>query len=126
MIENEYILQPAPENSDSWHDIETAGGCQFRWTSTELIAWEIPILSGVNLISLPYVNEITNGFSKGCSILVDGVEVSPVVRDNLISFEIKSELPALVKVVMIQPDLISPVVFGSDDNRRLGLAVKIF
>lgn len=122
-VENEFLLQPSSHNSSCWQDLETMPGGRFRWTSAEFMEWQAPLLSGVNTISLPYVNQIRDGYAEGCRMLVNGTEIGVKVEAMKISGEITSAAPGLVQVVVVLPPPVSPEVYGRDDRRKLGLAV---
>jgi SAM-dependent methyltransferase len=124
-VENEYVLQPTQDNHLSWHDVEAAPNGAFRWTSTVEIKWEVPLLSGVNAIAFPYVNEIRKGFAKECRFLVKGIEIVPVIKGETLYFEIEAKSPTVVQVVLVQPALVSPASYGSHDSRSLGLAIRL-
>jgi hypothetical protein len=118
-------LQPDSNNEKCWWGVETSPGGMFRWTAQEKVEWRVRLASGLNLIRLPFVNEIQNGFSGNCRFLIDGKPCAFDILDNAFCIDFEAERMGWFDVCFIQPKLVSPKIWACADERELGIAIYI-
>jgi hypothetical protein len=118
------------EQAVSWHTLEHSDGFRFRWTRDSRTNWH-GVLPGVYplrlRITVPFLNQVRDGFAEACTIEVGGQTFPTAVRGaELIAEATLAE--AVENVVTLQtPEPASPrVLRGVPDDTRLGLAIPVY
>jgi len=120
---------PGPEfPATGWQGIELAGRSMFRWSTSPEISWpSLDLRVGINLIQIPFLLSIRDGFVEQCIVTVDGKKLVTRVERGKISGEITVNKSRTCTVTLLTPPPLSPFdLRGVSDIRKLGLAVKIW
>jgi 2-polyprenyl-6-hydroxyphenyl methylase/3-demethylubiquinone-9 3-methyltransferase len=116
--------------ADAWDALEETGGFRFRWTREARIAWHgvLPAVRPVRLrISVPFVNQVRDGFVDACRIEVGRRKLVPTVSGTELAVETVLEGRTDNVVTLQTPPPLSPrAVRGAADDRLLGLAIPAY
>ena len=112
----------------AWNGVETEAGIRFRWTKVRQVEWQIPSdMGGARRMEvvIPFLMEVEPGFAARCT-LSDGYSESPVIiRHGKIFGGIDLQNAPVTKVILTMPTPKRPSdIGGSQDHRRLGLAIR--
>jgi hypothetical protein len=108
------------ENSAEWHGLER----NFRWSAAESITWDVsvPVAPARLWVKLLYHAEPKPGFSKLCTLKIadQTIDVGP---GALALIDISA--PGLFVAELRNPSLHCPADSGSNDKRKLGIALRV-
>lgn len=112
--------------AEGWRDIEHSGREMFRWSATSKLSWPaFDLRTGINLIQIPFLLSIREGFTEQCVIAVDGKKVATQRKRGRLTCEVVVGNSRACKVTLLTPPPVSPYQLrGVPDNREIGLAVK--
>ena len=119
------------EQRDSWHGLERVVASGSVGRAQDRVAWHgvLPGVYPVRLrITVPFHNQIRDGFAKACTITV-GDQVPPVtVRGSELFVEATIEAPVDNVVTLNTPGArVTPRrARGANDDRQLGLAIAVY
>jgi 2-polyprenyl-6-hydroxyphenyl methylase/3-demethylubiquinone-9 3-methyltransferase len=109
-----------------WQGTERMAGKRlFRWSTEANVFWpQFELRSGVNMIQIPYLMSICDGFAERCVIVVDGKRVATRVERHRIIGEVEVLKRKVCRVSLQTPQPLTPFELrGLPDTRPLGLAV---
>jgi len=108
-----------------WQGIEYKGRSMFRWSTVSEIFWpEFELGAGVNLIQIPFLLSIKDGFVERCVLAINGKKLVTRVERRRLTGEIAVLKPRTCKVALLTPPPLTPYELrGAPDRRKLGLAV---
>ena len=113
-----------------WHQVERHGGVRYRWTRQNRLVWTggLPGLYPLKLrITVPFVNQIREGFAADCRIEIGGQELAPVEHRGKLIVETTLTETTENTIVLHTPDLESPRALRNvPDDRPLGVAIPIY
>jgi len=117
---------PGPDApATGWQGIEHKGRSMFRWSTMSEISWPpIELRVGINVIEIPFLLFIREGFVERCLIAVDGRKLATRVQRHRIRAEITVAKPRMCKISLLTPPPLTPFELrGIPDTRKLGVAV---
>ncbi len=100
---------------------------RFRWSGSDRLEWtNCQIRPGVNRFVVPFVMEVQQGYSNGCVVSIDGVEVATRVVGQTLVADVEASENLTVTLTLKCPAPIRPCdIGGSTDARALGLAIPL-
>jgi 2-polyprenyl-6-hydroxyphenyl methylase/3-demethylubiquinone-9 3-methyltransferase len=125
-------LEVRPEDAAAhlWHAVERHEGFRYRWTRAARLAWHglLPAVFPLRLrISVPFLNQIRDGFAAACTIEVGGQVLTPTVGAHALEAETMLAEPVANEIVLHTPEPITPrAARGAPDDRPLGLAIGVY
>lgn len=126
-VHSKHIDLLAPRTGGAcWHDLEWAEERAFRWSTSSRISWpRLFFTGGPTVLKIPFLIEITEGFARQSTVLIDGQPIASDLRGRAILGEIELS-PGQHLVELATPYPVSPTSLnrGADD-RLLGLAIPV-
>jgi len=116
----------AGEDPACWHEREYGPSGGFAWSSAQRLVWRDQLLHrGRNVIEIPFLFQVREGFASGCEVSVDSRALPSRVQGMKIVAEVDLPADAIFEISLTQPQLRAPCEFGRPDARLLGLALPL-
>lgn len=120
------LRSPGPTSQTSeWHGVETVPGGRFRWTAADTVTWrDVWLNRGTTALRFPVRMQVQPGIADGCHVTLDGTRIPLRFDNGVLCADLVVATQGVRDLVLHTPPLGVPAtLYGSADQRRLGLAI---